>query len=180
MAFPRTDALHSRVDKSFQDGTGQDPLVDHSQSDKSAAVRGPSRGSFKGAAQGGAANHTRSSMGAHSAVRRLRMAQALSAAPGVRQPAAPPGAGSGIPSMMATPPNFKAQVARAAQQQGVHASVGHVHNAIDSLTQKGAFTPLQGSALKAHNGPLQGPAGQRTMGMIHNELVTNPAVQVGP
>jgi hypothetical protein len=73
--------------------------------------------------------------------------------------------------------NYKVGVAMAARQHGVHAAVHHVHNAIASLTHKGALTPTQGQALVQHNGPLVGPAGQRTMGMITNELVTNPAVR---
>jgi len=122
-------------------------------------------GAFKGAAEGQGYDHGNAMKMAHAANRKLAVAKALGA-PKAAPAAPPPAAG-----------NYKAQVAHVAHAQGVPSTVQHVHNAIDSLTQKGALTPFQGNALKQHNGPLEGPAGQRTVGMIANELVQNPKVR---
>lgn len=116
-------------------------------------------GAFKGASQSQSYDHGNAMKMAHAANRKMAVAKAFSGAP--KPPAAPPAPGG----------NFKATVAHQASQHGVQATVQHVHNAIDSLTQKGALTPFQGTALKRHNGPLEGPAGARTVGMITNELV---------
>ena len=122
-------------------------------------------GAFKGAAEGQGYDHGNAMKMAHAANRKLAVARAMGSPK--KAPVAPPAAGA----------NYKAHVAHAAAAQCAPATAQHVHNAIDSLTQKGAFTPFQGSALKQHNGPLEGPAGQRTVGMIANELVQNPKVR---
>jgi hypothetical protein len=66
---------------------------------------------------------------------------------------------------------YKRQLAGHLAALGHHVSVGHIHAAIDGLTQAGHFTPQQGAALKAHNGPLQGHAGKVTMGKIAGAIL---------
>lgn len=122
-------------------------------------------GAFKGASESQGYNHDNAMKMAHAANRKLAVAKAFSSAPKPPAGAPPPGG------------NYKAHVAHGAAQHGVKATVQHVHGAIDSLTQKGALTPFQGLALKGHNGPLEGPEGSRTVGMITNELVNN---HIGP
>lgn len=47
---------------------------------------------------------------------------------------------------------------------------GDIHSAIDALTQAGHFTAHQGDALKAHHGPLEGPAGDATAAKIKTQM----------
>jgi hypothetical protein len=109
----------------------------------------------------GQMNHGHSQQMAFAANRRLQMARAMSGQP------AQPGPMSG---MMGAPPpqqapqgDFRQHVAQAA---GVPAGPQEVHGAIQKLTQAGQFTPLQGHALMAHQGPLQGPQGAATVQKI--------------
>jgi hypothetical protein len=67
---------------------------------------------------------------------------------------------------------FKHQLAGHLAAMGKPVAIGHIHDAIDGLTQSGSFTPQQGAALKAHNGPLVGQAGQQTMGKIAGKLLS--------
>jgi hypothetical protein len=118
-------------------------------------------------------HHDQASLMAHAAARKAAVMKVLSggggASPtgnlGAAPPASPmPGAGPMQPP--APHHNFKAHVAAAGAAHGVPLGMGDIHGAIDSLTQSGHFTPGQGAALKAHNGPLQGPAGVQTMHAI--------------
>jgi hypothetical protein len=59
--------------------------------------------------------------------------------------------------------SWKASVALEAAQRGVPVGRNEIDTVIDDLTQAGRFTPGQGAALKAHNGPLNGDAGARTV-----------------
>jgi hypothetical protein len=63
----------------------------------------------------------------------------------------------------------------AGAQHGVPLGPAEIHGAVDALTQAGHFTPTQGAALKAHNGPLMGQAGAQTM-----HKVTAAAMQMNP
>jgi hypothetical protein len=119
---------------------------------------------------------------AHAAARNAAVARILSGGPqGANSLSAPtppnPGApvpvpGSGGPMPPAKPHHsFKAHIAAAGAAHGVPLGIGDIHGAIDSLTQAGHFTPGQGAALKAHNGPLHGQAGVNTMHAITQHAI---------
>lgn len=132
------------------------------------------RGASITASHGGVAHMHAAAMATRAAqVGRIR--QALGAAPSLAGPAPVPGAAIS-PAAGATPPgampnNYKVHIASGLAQRGVRTTVGQIHNAIDGLTAKGRFTPFQGSALKQHAGPLQGPAGAKAMNDIAGEVV---------
>ena len=125
---------------------------------------------FKGAAQIGGFNHNHASQMATVAASRLKFRQALGGAP-----AAVPAThvvGSQAPGAPPPHANFKAHIAHAVQ---AHTGQPVTHNAvlqaIDGVTAKGGFTPAEGSALKAHKGPLVGPGGHDTMAKIANHMI---------
>ena len=132
----------------------------------------PKGGAFKAPSTSQDYTHNHASQMAHAAHRKLAVAKALS---GMKAPPTTPVAPTVVPPGPSAP--FKAHVAHAAAHKGVHVTAQHVHNAIDSLTAKGRFTPFQGAHLKKHNAPLTGPAGQSAMNDITNELVTNSQVR---
>jgi hypothetical protein len=72
--------------------------------------------------------------------------------------------------------SFKAHVAAAGAAHGVPLGMNDIHAAIDGLTQAGHFSPAQGSALKAHNGPLHGAAGVNTMHAITKQALAQTQV----
>jgi hypothetical protein len=108
-----------------------------------------------------ALHHGHSQQMAFAAQRRLNMARTLGAAGG---------ASGGMMSPMGQPAggqpqgDFRQHVAAISGVPGV--SPPEVHMAIDGLTQARQLTPLQGAALKAHQGPLNGPAGAQTVQKI--------------
>jgi hypothetical protein len=92
-------------------------------------------------------------------------------APVAAQPPVAPVVPHGAQPGSAPHGGYKRQLAGHLAALGHHVSVGHIHAAIDGLTQAGHFTPQQGAALKAHNGPLQGHAGKATMGKIAGAIL---------
>lgn len=111
-------------------------------------IHAPHTGASASAGMGNL-DHTRAQHAAFSAARRLNMARSMSGRVGAPAPAA-------------GGPDFRQHVS--ARVGG--ASVPEIHGAIDALTAAKQFTPLQGAALKVHNGPLQGPAGMQTIHKI--------------
>ena len=53
---------------------------------------------------------------------------------------------------------------------GVPAERSHIALAIDSLAQRGRFSPFQARALKAHDGPLRGDAGKAVLGAVAGHI----------
>jgi hypothetical protein len=115
-----------------------------------------------------------------------RAAQAGGAAPPMGAPtggpgvvAAPPPAGpvppAARPPVVAPAPGYKQQIAGHLHALGQPVSIAHIHSAIDQLHSKGKFTAVEAHALKAHNGPLVGPAGANTMGAIAGQLLAHKA-----
>lgn len=98
-------------------------------------------------------NHAHSSQMAFAASKRAKVARVLGgkAQSSLSAPAAP---------AAAAPANFRD-------------GLGHpddVHAAIDGLAQAGHFTPYQAHALKSHQGPLVGQAGQATSAKIKTQM----------
>lgn len=124
--------------------------------------------------QAGVAHHSMASLAAHSAARRAAVGRILAGGggpgpggpPATTQPPAVPLPGAGPMAAPSPQHSYKAHIAAAGAAHGVPLGMGDIHGAIDSLTQQGHFTPYQGSALKAHNGPLQGHEGVQTMHAI--------------
>jgi hypothetical protein len=140
---------------------------------------GPSKGGhFGGSAQTGGYNHNHAGAMAHAAAARLQMAKQLGGA-GPAIGATP--SVSPTPAMGATAPtsptpaqhDYRAHVAAHAASMGAPAGVPDIHGAIDAMAQKGQFTPFQAQALKAHQGPLQGPQGAQTVQKIAQQVVQN-------
>lgn len=138
-------------------------------------------GKFKAPSTAQTYHHNHASQMAHVANMRLAIGKALGGPKPPVPPVAPampvtpvmPGAPGGPAGAPPPGSNFKAHIAHAAAGQGVHASMQHVHDTIDAMTQQGHFTPFQGVALKNHNGPLDpGPNGMNTMGKIVHALVS--------
>ena len=105
-------------------------------------------------AQGQMDTHLQASQMAHAASTRAAVAGVLARSNS-----------GGAPGMSMTPPaagSYKHHVL--AMAGGGHA--GHVHAAIDKATAMGHFTTQQGADLKAHDGPLMGPAGASTIATL--------------
>lgn len=146
---------------------------------------GPSKGGhFAGSAQSGGYNHNHASAMGHAASARLNIARQLGGqAQGPVGPVQPVQPVGGVPPVQPTQPvqpqhpmgagNFRAGVAQHAASMGVPAGVPDIHAAIDTLAHKGQLTPFQASALKQHQGPLQGPQGAQTTKMIAHQVVAN-------
>ena len=108
-------------------------------------------------AQGQISNHLLASQMAHAAAKRAAVSKVLS------------GGGSASTAALAPPKNsFKSHVLAVAGMP--NGTTAHVHSAIDQAVSGGAFTPGQGAALKAHNGPLQGAAGAQTIATLGTTL----------
>lgn len=108
-------------------------------------------------AQGQVDNHLQASQMAHAAAQKAAIGKVLT------------GGSKSPPSTAPKAPNYKAHVLGVAGMHGT-GSVDHVHAAIDAATNAGAFTPGQGAALKAHNGPLHGPQGAHTIATLGTTL----------
>lgn len=119
--------------------------------------------------QTGSFNHGHAAQMGHAAALRMQAARALSGRPTAPAPH-PTGGPSGAPGG-ASPVNYKAQIAGHAANMGHMIGPDHIHSALDSMASKGKITPFQAGALKAHNGPLQGPQGQATQVAIMNEML---------
>jgi len=117
---------------------------------------------FADSAQSGGFNHGHASQMAHAAALKQQAARALSGLPTARPPVTP-GGHAGTPGG-----GISAPVAQIAQATG--RPPAHVHAAINNLVGSGKLTPLQGTALKMHNKPLQGPAGANTMKLVASAL----------
>lgn len=122
--------------------------------------------------------HNQASLMAHAAARKAAVSRILSGGPGASisappaaAPAPQPMAGAGPMQPPQPHHNFKAHIAAAGAAHGVPLGTGDIHAAIDTLTQKGQFSPAQGAALKAHNGPLHGAAGVHTMHSITSQAL---------
>lgn len=103
--------------------------------------------------QGQIGSHLQASQMAHAAASRAAATRVLSgtaAAPAVAKTPKPVG--------------FKAHVLKVAGKPS--GSVDIVHKAIAQGVQAGQFTPDQGAALTAHNGPLVGPKGAKTIATL--------------
>lgn len=126
------------------------------------------------AAQGQIMTHLQASQMAFKAAKNAAVSKML--ATGVQgAPKASPMAAPAIPTP--GPTSFKNQVMGMAKQKGMKKPTpAHVHGAIDALTNVGRFSPGIGAALKAHDGPLQGPGGDATMNDISTAM---PAMNPG-
>jgi hypothetical protein len=128
-------------------------------------------------------NHDQASMMAHVAARKAAVMKALqggapNAVPGGIAAGAPPGSPVAPGAAPAPAPpaahkhSFKAHIAAAGAARGVPLGMADIHGAIDTLTKAGKFSPVQGEALKAHNGPLHGKAGVSTMHAITHQALS--------
>lgn len=117
-------------------------------------------------AQAGEQKHNQASNMAFAAQRRVRVARALGGNHGPSL-SAPQSAPAGQ--------DYRHHVAVAVAPMGIQIGPQHVHAAVDQLTQAGRFTPFQGAALKAHKGPLHGPAGAKTVHDLAVQVATNRA-----
>ena len=141
--------------------------------------------------QGQGVASSAASQAAHKGAVKASAARVMSRMAG--SPSAPPaatgGAVGGPPGVQGMPPNpnmsFKSHIAMAAAHAGVPVNTDDIHSTIAGLTQAGTFTPQQGKALIAHNGPLQGQAGIQTMhtitkAAIGRKMQPNPPMPGGP
>jgi hypothetical protein len=120
-------------------------------------MKAPKQGASASAGEGNQ-NHDHSQQMAFAAQRRLNIARQLGG--GGNKPVAAPAA---APSPVGGG-DFRQHAARASGVPQV--SPQEIHGAIDALTQAGHFTPLQGAALKHHQGALQGPQGIQAVAKI--------------
>lgn len=127
---------------------------------------------FGSSAQMGGFNHNHASQMAHSAALKQQAARALAGRPTSTLPhpaGGPQGDPGGAPQV-----NYKLTLAHAAAQKGMHIGIPHIHAAIDTMAQMGKISGFQASALKAHNGPLKGPAGAQMMHAISGQIAKQP------
>lgn len=125
---------------------------------------------FALAGQSGSFNHGHAAQMGHAAALRMQAARALSGRPTAPAPHVTGGPG-GVPGGGVPPVSYKAQIAGNAANMGHMIGPDHIHSALDSMASKGHITAFQAGALKAHNGPLQGPQGQATQTAIMREMI---------
>lgn len=152
----------------------------------------PMNGGGSGSAQKQVLDHIQSSQMAHAAARKAGLSRVLGGganvgpiggaslsggAPAVPQPANPAG-----PASLGAPPaatGWKHQVAQHAAGMGIPMNVKDIHAAVDGMTAMGHLSPGQGSALKAHNGPLMGSIGHNVMASVLDHAMNNQNPNVG-
>jgi hypothetical protein len=129
-------------------------------------LSGASTAKFANSAQSDGYNRGHASQMGHAAALKQQAARALMGL-STQRPPVTPGGPAGVPggavkaAPVARPAGFKQHIMAA-----TGASLSHVHAAIDGLVGMGKLTPFQGTALKAHNGPVK----PEVMGLIAGAL----------